>query len=80
MVEAYFKLNTIVGGIGQLDGVAQYWFDGQLIIDKHNLSFRTGARSTMRFNQFQIAPYIGNGSPVAQSMWIDDLVVMTAHP
>jgi hypothetical protein len=24
-----------------------------------------------------IAPYIGDGSPVAQTMWVDDLVLAT---
>ena len=34
-VEAYFQLNTVVNGIGQADGVMQYWFNGTLIIDRH---------------------------------------------
>jgi hypothetical protein len=76
-VEAYFQLNTIAAGKGQTDGVAQYWFDGQLVIDKHNVLFRTGAHPTMQFNQFIIAPWIGVGSPVAQTMWVDDLTVAT---
>jgi hypothetical protein len=76
-VEVYFQLNTISAGKGQTDGIAQYWFDGQLVIDKHNVLFRTGAHPTMRFNQFIIAPWIGVGSPVAQTMWVDDLTVAT---
>jgi hypothetical protein len=79
-VEVYFQLNSIQNGIGQLDGVAQYWFDGQLVIDRHNVLFRTGAHPTMQFNQFLIGPYIGDGSPVAQQMWVDNLIVMTARP
>jgi hypothetical protein len=79
-VETYFQLNTISGGKGQLDGIAQYWIDGQLVIDRHNVIFRTGAHPNMKFNQFLMAPYIGDGSPVAQSMWIDDIKVMTARP
>jgi hypothetical protein len=79
-VEAYYKLNSIVNGIGQRDGVAQYWVDGVLYIDRHDLMFRTGANPTLQFNQFLMAPYIGDGSPVAQSLWYDDLVVMTAPP
>jgi hypothetical protein len=79
-VEAYYKLNSIVNGIAQRDGVAQYWVDGVLYIDRHDLEFRTGAHPTLQFNQFIIAPYIGDGSPVAQSLWYDDLVVMTAPP
>ena len=80
MVEAYFKLNTIVNGIGQPDGIAQYWFNGQLVIDRRHLYLRTGANPTMQFNQFLMLPYIGDGSPVAQKMWLNDMVVMTAHP
>jgi uncharacterized protein YjdB len=80
MVEVYFQMNSIVGGKGQLDGAAQYWFDGQLAIDRHNVIFRTGAHPNMKFNQFLMAPYIGDGSPVSQTMWIDDIVVMNGKP
>lgn len=78
-VEAYFQLNTIVNGIGQADGVIQYWFNGALIIDRHDILFRTGAHPTLEFNQFLIAPYIGDGSPIDQSMWIDNLRIGTAR-
>jgi uncharacterized protein YjdB len=78
-VEAYFKLNTISNGVGQADGVMQYWLNGTLIIDRHDIVFRTSARPTMLFNQFIIAPYIGDGSPVDQSMFIDNLRVATAR-
>ena len=79
-VEAYFQLNSIQSGKGQSDGIAQYWFDGQLVIDKQNVLFRTGVHTTMKFNQFLIAPYIGVGSPVTQTMWVDNLTIGTAHP
>jgi uncharacterized protein YjdB len=79
-VEAYFQLNTIVNGIGQADGVMQYWFNGTLIIDRHDILFRTGAHSTLQFSQFLIAPYIGDGSPADQSMFIDNLTLATSHP
>ncbi|MBK6423506.1 MAG: hypothetical protein IPI92_15225 [Gemmatimonadetes bacterium] len=78
-VEAYFQLNTIQGGKGVADGIAQYWFDGQLLIDHQNVVFRTAQHPTMKFNQFVIAPYIGTGSTVAQTMWIDDVVLATAR-
>ena len=78
-VEAYFQLNTIVNGIGQANGVMQYWFNGQLIIDRHDILFRTGARPTVQFNQFLLTPYIGDGSPVDQTMWVDNLRVGTAR-
>jgi hypothetical protein len=76
-VEAYFQLNSISGGKGQNDGIAQYWFDGQLVIDKHDVLFRTAVHPSMKFQQFIIAPYIGVGSPVAQAMWVDDLTIAT---
>jgi uncharacterized protein YjdB len=78
-VEAYFQLNTIVNGIGQADGVVQYWFNGTLLIDRHDILFRTGAHPTLQFNQFLIGPYIGVGSPVDQSMFIDNLRLATSR-
>jgi len=78
-VEAYYQLNTIVGGIGQHDGVMQYWFNGNLIIDRHDVVYRTGNRPTLMFSQFLIAPYIGDGSPVDQSMFIDNLRLATGR-
>lgn len=76
-VEAYVKMNSVVAGKGINNGVVQYWFDGQLIIDHHDVLLRTGANATMQFNQFVIAPYIGDGSPITQSMWVDTLTVGT---
>jgi uncharacterized protein YjdB len=78
-VEAYFQLNSIVNGIGQPDGVMQYWFNGALIIDRHDILYRTGAHPTLQFSQFLIAPYIGDGSPVDQSMFVDNLRLATGR-
>jgi hypothetical protein len=78
-IEAYIRLNSIAGGKGVNDGVIQYWFDRQLVIDRHDVLFRTAANPSMQFNQFVIAPYIGDGSPVAQSLWVDELTVANAR-
>jgi hypothetical protein len=78
-VEAYFQLNTIANGVGQADGVMQYWFNGTLIIDRHDILYRTADHATLQFNQFLIAPYIGDGSPVDQSMFIDNLRLATGR-
>jgi hypothetical protein len=78
-VEAYFQLNTIVNGVGQADGVMQYWINGTVIIDRHDILFRTGAHPDLQFSQFLIAPYIGDGSPVDQSMFVDNLRVATGR-
>jgi hypothetical protein len=80
LVEAFFQLNSIVNGKGLADGMLQFWFDGVLIINRNNVLFRTGQYPTMKFNQFLIAPYIGDGSPVDQTMWVDDLKVATSRP
>jgi len=34
----------------------------------------------MKFNQLLVAPYMGNGSPVDQRFWVDNLVVATDRP
>jgi len=79
-VESYVKLNTIAAGRGINNGVIQYWFDRRLVIDRHDILLRTGVNASMQFNQLAIAPYIGDGSPVAQSMWIDEVIVATERP
>jgi uncharacterized protein YjdB len=58
----------------------QYWFNGTLVLDRHDILFRTGARPSINFHQFLIAPYIGDRSPADQYMWIDDLLVATGIP
>jgi hypothetical protein len=79
-VEVYLKLNSIVNGKGIADGSLQYWLDGTLLMSHNNVLFRTGQYPAMKFNQFVIAPYIGDGSPVDQTLWIDDLTVATSRP
>jgi hypothetical protein len=75
LVEAYIKLNSIVNGKGVNDGIMQYWFDGQPVIDRRNVVIRTGQHADMKFNQLIIGPWIGNGSPVDQTFWVDKLLV-----
>ena len=74
-IEAYFKLNSIVDGIGVADGIIKYRYDDHLIIDHDDIMMRTGKHPNIKFNQFMIAPWIGDGSPVDQTMWVDDLTV-----
>lgn len=78
-IEAYFKLNSILDGKGVADGVMKYWYDGELLIDHSDVMMRTGQYPSMMFNQFLMLPYIGDGSPVEQTMWVDDLVVSTSR-
>src|SRR4029077_9312706 len=78
-VEVSFQLNSVVGGIGQPDGVMQYWFNGALVIDRQDVLYRTGARPNIQFHQFIVAPYLGDGSPVDQYMWVDNLTLATGR-
>jgi hypothetical protein len=79
-VEAYFQLNTVANGADSANGVMQYWFNDSLVIDRHDILFRTSVRAQLQLAQFVIAPYIGDGSPVDQSMWVDSLTVARARP
>ena len=76
-IEAYVKLNSIQSGRGISDGQIKYWLDGVLIIDHENVILRTGQYPNMRFNQLMIGPYIGDGSPVSQTFWVDNLTLST---
>ena len=80
LVEAFFQLNGIANGKALRDGVLRYWYDGQLIVDRADVVMRTGANAGMKFNQLVVAPWIGDGSPVDQAYWIDDLTVATGRP
>ena len=79
-IEAYVKLNSIAGGKAVKDGVLRYWYDGSPVLDYNNVILRTGAYPDMKLNQFVIAPWIGDGSPVDQTFWVDDLTVATERP
>lgn len=79
-IAVYLKLNSISGGKAVKNGIMKYWYDGNLIIDHNNVVFRTGQHADMKFNQFVIAPWIGDGSPVDQTFWVDNLEVSSSAP
>jgi hypothetical protein len=79
-VEIYFEMNTIAGGIAQADGKIRWLQDGVTLIASDNILLRTGQRPTLAFKQFAVMPYIGDGSPITQSFWLDELTVATARP
>jgi hypothetical protein len=76
-VEVYTAMNSISGGLPQANGIVRFWVDGVLVIDRTNVYLRTAQYATQKFNQFVIAPWIepGTGSPIAQDMWVDNLIV-----
>ena len=73
-------MNTIRNGVGVADGKIRWVQDGKTLIKYDQILLRTAAHATLSFNQFAMLPYIGDGSPVAQSFWLDDLTVATAKP
>lgn len=79
-IEAYIKFNTIINGKGQADGIMQLWDNGNIVVDRKNVIMRTAANATMKFNSILIGPWIGDGSPVDQTTWIDDLLVTDTKP
>jgi len=79
-VEAYFALNSIVGGVGLVDGRVRYALDGKLLISSDAVLLRTGLHETMRFDHFLMLPYIGDGSPIEQTVLYDELTVATGKP
>ena len=79
-VEVYFAMNSVRDGVGLTDGKIRWVQDGRTLIASDRILFRTGGHPALRFNQFAVLPYIGDGSPVAQSFWVDDLTVATAKP
>jgi hypothetical protein len=74
-IETYFELNTIEAGKGIPNGKIRYWYDGQLLISSDSILMRTAAHPDMMFDQLFYGPYIGVGSPVDQTWWVDDLTL-----
>jgi hypothetical protein len=79
-VEVYFAMNSIQGGVAVPDGKIRWVQDGKTLISHDKILMRSGAHASMKFNQFAMLPYIGDGSPIAQTFWVGDMVVATARP
>ena len=79
-VEAYFEMNTIEQGIGIPNGKIRYWYDGQVLISSDSILMRTAANADMKFNQLFYGGYIGVGSPIDQTWWVDDLIIADGIP
>jgi len=79
-VEVYVAMNSISGGIPQADGIIKFWVDGALVVDQSNVYLRTAQYAAQKFNQLLLSPYIGDGSPIAQDLWIDNIIVADQPP
>lgn len=79
-IEAMFQLNTLdlAADKPNADGIIRGWVDDKLVIDETKVIFRTTDYPKMKFNQFLMTPYFGDGLlPHAQTLWIDELAVST---
>jgi hypothetical protein len=74
-VECYVAMNSVSSGVPVADGVVRYTIDGVDRINRTNVYLRPGQYATQKFNKLLLVPYIGSGSPIAQDMWIDNLIV-----
>lgn len=78
VVEAMFQLNTLdrARDLPHSNGIVRGWFDGKLVVDRDDVVLRSTDFPDMKFNQFLLTPYFGEGLlPHAQTLWIDELVV-----
>ena len=80
-VEVYFQMNSVSNGVGIPDGKIRWVQDGVTLIKSDSILMRTGAQPALRFvQQGFVGGYIGDGSPIAQAFWIDEMTVATARP
>jgi len=75
LIEASFKMNSIVNGKAVADGHVKYWLNNTLVINSENVILRTGQNPDMQFKYIIIAPYFHGGVPHPQGYWIDDFAV-----
>ena len=73
-------MNTVTNGVPTADGIMQMWVNGVNVYNATNRIYRNGQNPTLKWRTFVIAPWIGDGSPQTQTMWIDDLTVATGSP
>jgi hypothetical protein len=72
--------NTIEDGVGQKDGIIQMWYDDTLIMDHHDVVFRTGQHPDLRIDKFLMLPYMDPKAKTSQKIWIDDIRITTEDP
>jgi hypothetical protein len=73
-------MNTVTNGLPVADGIMQMWVNGVSVYNATNRIYRNGQNPNLKWRTFVIAPYIGDGSPQLQTMWIDELTVGTGTP
>lgn len=74
-MRVFAQMNNISGGLPQADGIFKVWVDGVLQFQRTNVYFRTAQYPQQGFETLVLSPFIGQTSPIAQDLWIDNLTV-----
>lgn len=78
-IDYHLKMNTVSNGVARADGILEQWVNGVPTIQKTNMVYRTGQQPTKKWKQLFFGPYIGDGSPITQTMWIDELSIHNSN-
>lgn len=76
-VEYEYVMNSISGSVGQSDGVLNIWVDSVQVVANDSVLYRTNTNATLGMRQWIFAPYIGDGSPQAQTFYLDNVCIRT---
>jgi hypothetical protein len=76
-ITAYLKSNTYTSGVGNFDGIMKLWVNSQLAIDSTGVLFSAGSYEGSTWDKVILGPWIGDGSPLTQTMWLDELSIWT---
>lgn len=79
-ITAHIKMNTFSNGVGNFDGIIKLWVNDSLAIESNNVLYAAGAYEGSTWDKIALAPWIGDGSPIPQSMWLDELNVWAIDP
>ena len=79
-VTAYVKRNTFTDGVGNFDGVMKVWVGDNLAISSEQVLYAAGSYQDTAWDKVVLAPYIGSGSPIEQTMRLDELSIYSVGP
>ncbi len=66
---------VVMNDPGQSNGELRVWVDGELQVERLGLLLRAPGDEGIMFNQLFFGPWIGNGSPITQTFWTDDIII-----
>ncbi|BBO67258.1 hypothetical protein DSCA_11880 [Desulfosarcina alkanivorans] len=78
-ITAYVKMNTFSSGVANFDGIMKLWVNDSLAIDSNTVLYAAGAYEGATWDKLALAPWIGDGSPVNQTMWLDELSIWSVQ-